>query len=73
MAITHQRAIELRNQLLDTDVERGFDFETSLEVSTDGRRLIIEPVTDNPRRKKFEAAMEKSHKKFAKTFKKLAE
>jgi hypothetical protein len=32
MAITHQRAIELRNQLLDTDEERGFDFETSLEL-----------------------------------------
>jgi hypothetical protein len=32
VAITHQRAIELRNQLLDTDEERGFDFETSLEL-----------------------------------------
>jgi antitoxin MazE len=49
------------------------DFETALEVSTDGRRLIIEPVVDNPRRKKFEAAMDKSHKKFAKVFKRLAE
>jgi antitoxin component of MazEF toxin-antitoxin module len=49
------------------------DLETPLEISTDGRRLIVEPVTDNPRRKKFEAATEKSHKKFAKVFKKLAE
>jgi hypothetical protein len=32
MAITHQRAIELRNQLLNADEERGFDFETSLEL-----------------------------------------
>ena len=32
MAITHQRAIELRNELLATDEERGFDFETSLEL-----------------------------------------
>jgi hypothetical protein len=32
VAITHQRAIELRDQLLDTKEERGFDFETSLEL-----------------------------------------
>jgi hypothetical protein len=32
VAITHQRAIELRNELLATDEERGFDFETSLEL-----------------------------------------
>jgi len=49
------------------------DFDTSLELSTDGRRLIVEPAVDNPRRKKFEAAMDKSHRKFAKVFKRLAE
>jgi hypothetical protein len=32
VAITHQRAIELRNELLAADEERGFDFETSLEL-----------------------------------------
>jgi hypothetical protein len=32
VAITHQRAIGLRNELLAADEERGFDFETSLEL-----------------------------------------
>jgi hypothetical protein len=32
VAITHQRAIELRNELLTADEEHGFDFETSLEL-----------------------------------------
>lgn len=47
--------------------------QTPLNVSTDGRRLIIEPANTGSRRKKFEAAKAKSHKRFANVYKKLAE
>jgi antitoxin MazE len=49
------------------------DQDTPLEISTDGRRLIVEPLADNPRRKRFEQAAGKTHRRFSKVFKKLAE
>jgi antitoxin MazE len=49
------------------------DLDTPLEISTDGRRLVVEPLADNPRRKRFEQAAEKTHRRFSKVFKKLAE
>jgi antitoxin MazE len=47
--------------------------ETALDITTDGKRLIIAPATPSARRKKFEAAQEYAHKRYAKAFKKLAE
>ena len=47
-------------------------FRTPLEINTDGRNLIISPVTNKEREKKFEAAMNKMHKKYASTFRALA-
>jgi antitoxin MazE len=47
--------------------------DTPLEINTDGRNLVISPVEDKEREKKFNAAMEKIHKKYAATFKALAE
>lgn len=47
--------------------------ETALDVSTDGKRLIIAPATASQRRKKFEAAQEWAHKRYGRAFKKLAE
>ena len=47
--------------------------DTPLEITTDGRRLIIEPVNGDDRSRKFQAAADKSHQKYAKTFKRLAE
>jgi len=44
-----------------------------LEISTDGKRLIVGPADLSPRRKKFVAAQEWAHKRYGKTFKKLAE
>jgi antitoxin MazE len=45
-----------------------------VEISTDdGRRLIITPVRDNERRKKFLKALEASNRKHAKTLKRLSE
>ena len=47
--------------------------ETPLDISTDGKRLIIAPVEDSARRKKFDAAQEWAHKRYGNAFKKLAE
>jgi antitoxin MazE len=49
------------------------DPETPLEVTTDGKQLIVAPAKPSPRRKKFEAAQELAHKRYAKAFRKLAE
>ena len=49
------------------------DPETPLDVSTDGRRLIVAPAKASPRRKNFEAAQEWAHKRYGKAFRKLAE
>lgn len=49
------------------------DPETPLDVSTDGKRLIVAPVEVSSRRKKFEAAQEWAHKRYGRAFKKLAE
>lgn len=49
------------------------DEETSLEMSTDGNSLVVSPVRDAKRRKKFEAALADTNKRFPKTLRKLAE
>ena len=49
------------------------DPETPLEISTDGKRLIVEPAKPSARRKQFEAAQEWAHKRYGKAFRKLAE
>jgi antitoxin MazE len=49
------------------------DPETPLDISTDGERLIVAPAKVSARRKKFEAAQELSHKRYAGAFRKLAE
>jgi len=49
------------------------DPETPLDVSTDGKRLIVSAAEPSARRKKFEAAQEWAHKRYGRAFKKLAE
>jgi hypothetical protein len=49
------------------------DPETPLDVSTDGRQLIVAPAKPSARRKRFDAAQEWAHKQYGKTFRKLAE
>ena len=49
------------------------DTETPLELSTDGRRLIVAPAEQSERRQKFEAEQRAEHKRYGKAFKKLAE
>lgn len=49
------------------------DPETPLDVSTDGRQLIVAPAKPSARRNKFDAAQEWAHKRYGKAFRKLAD
>jgi antitoxin component of MazEF toxin-antitoxin module len=49
------------------------DPETPLDISTDGKQLVISPAKPSERRKKFEAAQELAHKRYGKAFRKLAD
>jgi antitoxin MazE len=49
------------------------DAETPLDISTDGRRLIVAPAEQSERHQRFEAAQRTAHKRYGKAFKKLAE
>jgi antitoxin MazE len=51
----------------------NIDPDTPLDVSTDGRRLVVAPAKPSARRKKFEAAQELAHQRYGKAFRKLAE
>ena len=46
--------------------------ETPLEISTDGTNLIVSPVQDAARARRFQAALKAVSKRHAKTFTKLA-
>lgn len=48
------------------------DMDTPLEVSTDGRNLIISPVRDAKRETKVRAALRKVNDKHGKTLKRLS-
>ena len=48
------------------------DINTPLEITTDGRSLIISPVESAGREKKFRAALDKVNRTHGKTLKKLA-
>jgi len=49
------------------------DSETPLDVSTDGKQLIVSPAKASGRSKKFEAAQDWAHRRYGKAFQKLAE
>jgi antitoxin component of MazEF toxin-antitoxin module len=49
------------------------DENTSLEISTDGEALVVAPVRDEKRRKKFEQAMAASHERYGEAYRRLAE
>ncbi len=48
------------------------DGETPLDISTDGKVLIISPVRDEKRQKQFEEALDKVNRKYGRALKKLA-
>jgi antitoxin component of MazEF toxin-antitoxin module len=49
------------------------DEKTSLDISTDGKALVVAPVRDKKRRKRFEDALASTNKRYAKALKRLAE
>ena len=51
----------------------GIDEKTSLELSTDGAALVIAPVRDKKRRKRFELALASTNERYGKALKRLAE
>jgi antitoxin component of MazEF toxin-antitoxin module len=51
----------------------GIDEKTALELSTDGESLVVAPLRDKKRRKKFEDALASSNERYAKALKRLAE
>jgi antitoxin MazE len=60
-------------------MERGvldllnIDADTPLDISTDGEVLVISPVRDEKRRKKFEEAVAETNRKYGRALKKLAD
>ena len=49
------------------------DMETPLEISTDGRNLIISPVESEGREKRFKSALAKVNRVHGATLRKLSE
>ena len=47
--------------------------ETPMEMSTDGDTLIISPVRDAARRRKFEAAVAETHRRYGRALKRLSD
>ena len=47
--------------------------DTPLDITTDGKRLIISPAKASARRKKFEDAQAWAHKNYGRAFQRLAE
>ena len=54
-------------ELLDIDAD------TPVEVSTDGRSLIISPIRDDDREARFREALKKGNERYANMLRKLAE
>jgi antitoxin MazE len=49
------------------------DSETPLDISTDGEVLVIAPVRDPKRQRKFKAALDRVNRRYGRTLKRLAE
>lgn len=51
----------------------GIDEQTTLEISTDGRALVVAPAHDQRRRKRFQDALTACNQRYGKALKRLAE
>ncbi len=51
----------------------NIDADTPLDISTDGEALIITPVRDKKRRQAFEAALQKTNRRYGRMLKNLAD
>ncbi len=47
--------------------------DTPLSISTDGKCLVVRPVTDAAREKRFRAALAETNRKYGKMLKRLAD
>ena len=47
--------------------------ETPLDITTDGRTLVLTPVREGKRREKFAKALEQTNRKFGRALRKLGE
>jgi len=50
----------------------NIDDKTPLDISTDGKILLVAPVRDEKRKRQFRAALEKANKKYGRALKRLA-
>ncbi len=48
------------------------DDETPLEISTDGTLLVISPIRDEERKRRFQEAMDKVNARYGRMLKRLA-
>jgi len=51
----------------------NIDADTELEVSTDGRLLVVSPVPSPKRAARLRKVVEEAHRKYAGVFKRLSE
>jgi len=51
----------------------GIDEQTKLDISTDGRALVIAPTHDKRRRTRFQQALTACNEQYGKALKRLAE
>ncbi|HMC21213.1 MAG TPA: AbrB/MazE/SpoVT family DNA-binding domain-containing protein [Thermoanaerobaculia bacterium] len=63
-------ALVLDKPLLE---QLGIDEDTPLELSTNGDVLVVTPVRDRARERKFRKAVEKINRKYAGLFRRLAD
>lgn len=49
------------------------DEKTSLEITTDGEALVVAPVKDKKRRKRFEEALKSMNERYGNALRRLAE
>jgi len=49
------------------------DAETPLNITTDGKCLVVSPVRDPARQKKFRAALAEGNRRYGKALKRLAD
>ena len=63
-------ALVLDRSLLD---QLGIDADTTLEISTDGRVLVVSPVVDSARAATVKAILDDADKRYAVVFETLAQ
>ena len=51
----------------------NIDADTPLEISTDGQVLVVSPVRDARRRKKFKKALEATNRSYGRALRRLAD